>query len=64
MRGRASTWAPHAGGLPSNAAGRRARAGDGILGLELHGKLNLIGLDTLAMIERAVASRASATTAW
>ena len=29
---------------------------DGILGLELHAKLNLIGEDTLAMIERAVAA--------
>ena len=28
---------------------------EGILGLELHSKLNLIGEDTIAMIERAVA---------
>ena len=28
--------------------------GEGILGLELHGKLNIIGADTLAMVRRAV----------
>ena len=41
--------------LPSNAAATALELGDGILGLELHGKLNIIGLDTLAMVERAVA---------
>ena len=41
--------------LPSNAAATALDLGDGILGLELHGKLNIIGLDTIAMIERAVA---------
>jgi len=41
--------------LPSNAAATALELGDGILGLELHGKLNIIGLDTLSMIERAVA---------
>ena len=41
--------------LPSNAAATALELGDGILGLELHGKLNIIGLDTIAMIERAVA---------
>ncbi|HEU5325966.1 MAG TPA: enoyl-CoA hydratase/isomerase family protein, partial [Candidatus Limnocylindria bacterium] len=41
--------------LPSNAAATTLDLGDGILGLELHGKLNIIGLDTIAMLERAVA---------
>jgi 3-hydroxyacyl-CoA dehydrogenase len=41
--------------LPSNAAATALDLGDGILGLELHGKLNIIGLDTIAMIEEAVA---------
>jgi 3-hydroxyacyl-CoA dehydrogenase len=41
-------------GLPSNAAASVIELPDGILGLELHGKLNIIGLDTIAMIERAV----------
>jgi 3-hydroxyacyl-CoA dehydrogenase len=40
--------------LPSNAAATTLDLGDGILGLELHGKLNIIGLDTIAMLERAV----------
>lgn len=40
--------------LPSNAAATVLDLGDGILGLELHGKLNIIGLDTIAMVERAV----------
>ena len=42
------------GDLPRNAAASLAVLPDGILGLELHAKLNLIGEDTLAMIERAV----------
>jgi 3-hydroxyacyl-CoA dehydrogenase len=41
--------------LPSNAAATALDLGDGVLGLELHGKLNIIGLDTIAMIERAIA---------
>jgi 3-hydroxyacyl-CoA dehydrogenase len=40
--------------LPSNAAATSLDLGEGILGLELHGKLNVIGLDTIAMVERAV----------
>jgi 3-hydroxyacyl-CoA dehydrogenase len=40
--------------LPANAAATALDLGDGILGLELHGKLNIIGLDTIAMIEKAV----------
>jgi 3-hydroxyacyl-CoA dehydrogenase len=40
--------------LPSNAAATALELGDGILGLELHGKLNIIGLDTISMIEKAV----------
>jgi len=43
------------GGLPRNAAGSLVDLGEGILALELHAKLNLIGQDTLSMIERAVA---------
>ncbi|HXX61668.1 MAG TPA: 3-hydroxyacyl-CoA dehydrogenase/enoyl-CoA hydratase family protein [Candidatus Sulfotelmatobacter sp.] len=42
------------GGLPGNAAASIRELGDGILGLELHGKLNIIGADTLAMVRRAV----------
>jgi 3-hydroxyacyl-CoA dehydrogenase len=41
--------------LPSNSAASVLDLGDDILGLELHGKLNVIGLDTITMIERAVA---------
>lgn len=44
------------GDLPRNAAGTLVELPDGILALELHAKLNLIGEDTLAMIERAVAA--------
>jgi len=46
--------ARHAG-LPSNAAASVVLLDDGILGLELHGKLNIIGLDTIAIVEQAVA---------
>lgn len=42
------------GALPANAAASMRDLGDGILGLELHGKLNIIGADTLAMVRRAV----------
>ena len=45
------------GGLPRNAAGSLVELPDGVLALELHAKLNLIGEDTLAMIERALAAR-------
>jgi 3-hydroxyacyl-CoA dehydrogenase len=41
--------------LPSNAAATALELGDGMLGLELHGKLNIIGLDTISLIEKAVA---------
>lgn len=41
-------------GLPSNAAASVIELDGGILGLELHGKLNIIGLDTIAMIESAL----------
>jgi 3-hydroxyacyl-CoA dehydrogenase len=39
---------------PFNAAASVLDLGGGILALELHGKLNVIGLDTLEMIRRAV----------
>jgi 3-hydroxyacyl-CoA dehydrogenase len=52
----AALRASHDGGLPRNAAGSLVEMGDGVLALELHAKLNLIGEDTLAMIERAVAA--------
>lgn len=42
-------------GLPSSAAASMVELGDGILGLELHGKLNVLGIDTIAMVRRAVA---------
>ena len=42
-------------GLPSNAAASFIELPEGILGLELHGKLNLIGTDTIALLPRAVA---------
>ncbi len=47
--------ASHDGGLPRNAAGSLVELPDGILALELHAKLNLIGEDTISMIDRAVA---------
>lgn len=40
--------------LPANAAASVVDLGQGILGLELHGKLNLIGMDTLDIIRRAI----------
>jgi 3-hydroxyacyl-CoA dehydrogenase len=40
--------------LPHNSSASVLRLDDDILGLELHGKLNVIGLDTLDMIRRAV----------
>lgn len=47
-------------GLPSNAAASLVDLGGGILGLELHGKLNVIGTDTIALGRRAV-ERAATT---
>jgi 3-hydroxyacyl-CoA dehydrogenase len=41
-------------GLPSNAAASVIELPDGILGVELHGKLNIIGLDTMDLVHRAV----------
>jgi len=41
-------------GLPSNAAATAVELPDGILGLELHGKLNIIGVDTISIGRRAV----------
>jgi 3-hydroxyacyl-CoA dehydrogenase len=43
------------GGLPRNSAGSLVELPDGILALELHAKLNLIGEDTLSMLDRALA---------
>jgi 3-hydroxyacyl-CoA dehydrogenase len=40
--------------LPANASATVVDLGDGILGLELHGKLNVIGVDTLDMIRRGL----------
>ncbi len=40
--------------LPSNAAASLVDLGEGILGLELHGKMNVIGLDTIEIVLRAV----------
>jgi 3-hydroxyacyl-CoA dehydrogenase len=42
-------------GLPANAAASVIELQNGILGLALHGKLNVIGLDTLDLVRRAVA---------
>ena len=46
-------------GLPSNSGASVVELGDGILGLELHGKLNVLGIDTITMIRRAVALAAA-----
>ncbi|HEX9045217.1 MAG TPA: 3-hydroxyacyl-CoA dehydrogenase/enoyl-CoA hydratase family protein [Candidatus Limnocylindrales bacterium] len=40
--------------LPSNAAGTAIDLGRGVLGVELHGKLNIIGTDTLSILARAL----------
>ena len=40
--------------LPANASGTVLDLGDSILGLELHGKLNIIGLDSLDLLRRGV----------
>jgi 3-hydroxyacyl-CoA dehydrogenase len=41
--------------LPSNASASIVELGDGILGLELHGKMNVLGLDAISLVRRAVA---------
>jgi 3-hydroxyacyl-CoA dehydrogenase len=46
-------------GLPSNASATVVDLGDGIVGLELHGKLNVIGVDTLDIIRRGLELAAS-----
>ena len=51
----AARAAGSADGLPSNASASVVELGEGIVGLELHGKLNVLGIDTIAMIRRAVA---------
>ncbi len=43
-----------AGNLPSNAAASLLDLDEGILGLELHGKLNIIGSDTIVMLQRGL----------
>ncbi len=40
--------------LPSNAAASIVELPGNVLGLELHGKLNIIGVDTIGMLRRAV----------
>lgn len=40
--------------LPANAAGTLIDLGDAILGLELHGKLNVIGIDSLDVLRRGL----------
>jgi 3-hydroxyacyl-CoA dehydrogenase len=40
--------------LPSNASATLLDLGEAILGLELHGKLNIIGLDTLDLLRRGL----------
>jgi len=47
-------------GLPSNASASLVDLGQGILGLELHGKLNVLGMDVIELVTRAceLASRA------
>lgn len=42
-----------ASGLPSNASASVVELPEGILGVELHGKLNIIGLDTMDVLLRA-----------
>jgi 3-hydroxyacyl-CoA dehydrogenase len=39
--------------LPANASASMVELGQGIVGLELHGKLNVIGLDTIALLLQA-----------
>ena len=40
--------------LPASAAASVVDLGEGVLGLELHGKLNILGIDTITMVRRAV----------
>jgi len=41
--------------LPSNSSASCVELPDRVLGLELHGKLNIIGIDTIDLLRRAVA---------
>ncbi len=43
-----------ASGLPTAASASVVELPDGILGLELHGKLNILGPETIGMVRRAV----------
>lgn len=54
----AADSAARAAELPSNAAASIVEVADGILGLELHGKLNVLGMDAISMVRRAVATAA------
>jgi 3-hydroxyacyl-CoA dehydrogenase len=47
-------WKSSETDLPANAAGTARDLGDAILAVELHGKLNVIGLDSLDLLRRAV----------
>jgi 3-hydroxyacyl-CoA dehydrogenase len=49
-----AVWQSADPALPANAAGTVRDLGDAILALELHGKLNVIGLDSLELLRRAV----------
>ena len=40
-------------GLPANASASLVDLGQGILGLELHGKLNVLGMDVIELVTRA-----------
>jgi 3-hydroxyacyl-CoA dehydrogenase len=40
--------------LPGNASASMVDLGEGILGLELHGKLNIIGLDTIELLLQGI----------
>jgi 3-hydroxyacyl-CoA dehydrogenase len=51
---RAARTAARTRELPSNAVASTVELPDGILGVELHGKLNIIGLDTLDLLHRAI----------
>lgn len=44
---------PTSTGLPANAAASLIDLGEGILGLELHGKLNVLGMDSIELVTRA-----------
>lgn len=46
-------------GLPANASASIVELPDGILGVELHGKLNVIGLDTISLLQKAAALAAA-----